>query len=288
MYKRLPLAPIFQAATLSQLANILRNEGWTPSTNSLVLLRPGKNRPPFFCVPGNLGNVFTDLGYLARHLGEEYTFYGLQDGLHNPIKIESIASHFIDEIRTVQPEGPYLLGGVCSGAVIAYEIARQFQAQEEHISFLAMIDPSPPRTSISNAYFGFSRFLVRRLWHRLWYRQKKDTQDTKVTTSMGLIEWITYLRLKAKVIGNLWTVKHYNPQSYYGQIHLFMAKETFNFDNDLRLKWRKWATEGADIHVIPGSHNTLTGDYNTPINEDEMRVLAKQLNSCINEVLVGY
>ena len=126
--KNLPLATLFQAPTIEQLANALRQTEGSSSWSSLVALQPHGYKPPFFCVPGNLGNVFVDLGDLAKHLGPDQPFYGLQDGIQNPAQIEALAVRYLDEIRTVQPEGPYLLGGVCSGSIVAFEMAQQLMA----------------------------------------------------------------------------------------------------------------------------------------------------------------
>jgi hypothetical protein len=109
--QNLPLAAFFQAPTVEQLANAIRKNqtGAVTSPSSLVALQPAGSKPPFFCVPGNLGNVFVDLGDLARHLGPDQPFYGLQDGLHNPSRIEAVAAYYLSESRSEQPEGPYCI-----------------------------------------------------------------------------------------------------------------------------------------------------------------------------------
>ena len=73
---------------------------------------------------------------LARHLGTEQPFYGLQaQGLDGKIpfytSIEEMAAHYLAEIRAVQPEGPYFLGGYCMGGTLAYHIAQELLAREE-------------------------------------------------------------------------------------------------------------------------------------------------------------
>jgi thioesterase domain-containing protein len=55
-------------------------------------------------------------------------------------RLSDMARHHIQKIRRVQPHGPYLLGGLCAGGVIAYEIARQLQKEGEQIAMLALID----------------------------------------------------------------------------------------------------------------------------------------------------
>jgi pyochelin synthetase len=91
----LALSTLFQAPTVEKLAALLRTEGWAPSWSSLVPIRAGGSRPPFYCVHGAGGNVllFHDL---ARSLGPDYPFYGVQahgmDGTRDYLKtVEQMA-----------------------------------------------------------------------------------------------------------------------------------------------------------------------------------------------------
>ena len=102
----LPLALLFQAPTVEQLANILRDENWSPSWSSLVPIQPGGSKPPFFWIHGDSSNAF-----LPRYLGPDQPFYSLehqaQDGTRaRYTQVETIAAHYLNEIRTVQPKGP--------------------------------------------------------------------------------------------------------------------------------------------------------------------------------------
>jgi amino acid adenylation domain-containing protein len=101
--RNFPLATLFQAPTVEQLAEFLRKDGWSPHWSSLVPIQPGGGKPPFFSVHGGGGNVllFRDL---AHRLGSDYPFYGLQsqglDGKGNYLRsVTEMASHYLDEIR---------------------------------------------------------------------------------------------------------------------------------------------------------------------------------------------
>jgi thioesterase domain-containing protein len=59
--------------------------------------------------------------------------------------IEEMAGHYLREIRKRQPRGPYFLGGLCAGGLIAFEVARQLEAQGEDIRSLALFEASPPQ-----------------------------------------------------------------------------------------------------------------------------------------------
>jgi hypothetical protein len=111
--KHLPLAALFQGATLAELARLIKSS--TDTTNPwapLVAIQPHGSKRPFFCVACAGGNVLY-FHQLARLLGEEQPFYGLQavglDGKTAPdTRVEDMASRYIQEIQAVQ-QIPYLL-----------------------------------------------------------------------------------------------------------------------------------------------------------------------------------
>jgi thioesterase domain-containing protein/acyl carrier protein len=279
LYEReLPLSALFQAPTIEQLADLLRQEGDTPQWNSLIPLQPQGSKPPFFCLPGNLGNVFTDLHYLPRYMSQDQPIYGLQDGVEAPSNVEALAVHYLQEVKSKQPQGPYFLGGICAGGVVAFEMARQLQSQGETISLLALIEPAPPRGPSLRSYVGFARTVLRRVTRRLGHH-------SSTLTRLESAEQKDFTRLKAKLIANSWALRQYAPQVYNGKIHLFLAEETIKTAKNPRFNWGKFAAAGTAIHQIPGNHDSVTGDNDTDIDEQGMQVLAGQLQTCIDEAL---
>ena len=142
--KSLPITVLFQAPTIEKLAQLLRQSGWSPTWSSLVACRQPGSSPPFFCVHG-IGGLVIGFRDLARHLGPDQPMYGFQaqgtDGKH-PIltRVEEMAAHYLQELRTVQPHGPYYLGGLSFGGWVAYEMAQQLRADGEQVGLLALID----------------------------------------------------------------------------------------------------------------------------------------------------
>jgi acyl transferase domain-containing protein/thioesterase domain-containing protein/acyl carrier protein len=114
----------------------------------------GGAKTPFFLVAGMFGNVL-NLRHLAQLLGGDRPFYGLQarglygDALPHSDFVEA-ARDYIAEMRQVQPEGPYLLGGFSGGGLIAWEIARQLEAAGEAVPLVVLLDtPVPLRPVLS-------------------------------------------------------------------------------------------------------------------------------------------
>jgi len=147
-HKRLPLATLLQAQTIAALAEVLRREHWEPSWHSLVPVRPGGSRPPFFLMHSHGGNVL-EYYPLANHLDADQPVYALQArGLDGRIvkgqSLEDMAAFYLDELRSLQPEGPYFLGGFCFGGLLALEAAQQLTAAGQQVALVVMIQTMNP------------------------------------------------------------------------------------------------------------------------------------------------
>ena len=139
--KDLPLATLFQAPTIEQLAKELRPQSQS-RYSTLVPIRTQGDRPPFFCVHGGEGSTLF-LHRLAREMPEDQPFYGIEpEGLDgrrfHRTTIPQMAAHYLAEIRKVQPHGPYSIGGYCFGGLVAFEMAQQLVAQGEQASLVAL------------------------------------------------------------------------------------------------------------------------------------------------------
>jgi thioesterase domain-containing protein len=241
-------------------------------------MRPTGSNPPLFVVPGNVGNVFTDLGDLARYLGPDQPFYGLQDGPQNPVRIEAVSLRYLEEIRRVQREGPYLLAGVCSGAIIAFEMAQRLQSQGQEVPFLAMIEPSSPSEPGPRTYLRFIKAQFRRYGGRLSHHAREMMQ-------LAPAERGQYSRLKLKVLANRWASRRYAPQPYPGRIDIYLTEASLRRVHNRQSTWSEYAIDGAQVHEIPGTHATVVGLYDTLIDEAHMRVLADKMNARIKASL---
>ncbi len=145
--KNITLATILKGPTVEQMARILRQQSHRDDS-ALVPIQTGGTRAPFFCVPGAGGNVIY-LHSLAQQLGPEQPFYGLQgaglDGESPPhTTVEEMADYYIAAMRSVQPAGPYHLGGHSLGGWVAYEMARRLERQGQAVAALAVIDTPAP------------------------------------------------------------------------------------------------------------------------------------------------
>ncbi|HEY5910145.1 MAG TPA: thioesterase domain-containing protein [Verrucomicrobiae bacterium] len=109
---------------------------------AIVPIQPRGSRPPVFAIAGHNGDVFC-FRALARSLGEDQPFYGLQppglDGHKDPFdRIQDLAEYFASEIRAFQPAGPCVIVGYCAGGTPAFELARVLHRKGATLNSLSL------------------------------------------------------------------------------------------------------------------------------------------------------
>jgi amino acid adenylation domain-containing protein len=301
----LPLATLLQAPTVGALAELLRTDGWSPSWSSLVPIEPGGSRPPFFCVHGAGGNVvlFRDL---ARNLAPDYPFYGLQpqglDGGSHFTSVEKMASHYLDEIRELQPEGPYFLGGYCLGGLIAFEIAQRLQADGQRVAFLGMIDSlncngTPIHMSfgrriihfIEKARFHWANVAPLSLRDRLSYGRNKllvawerGLSRLRIMASHGAsrLSFGNNGDGKAVFLHDVNEQAHfrYRPKVYSGKITLFGLRKNHSYVTDPQMGWGGLANGGMDLIELPMYPGGI-------FIEPHVQATATRLKECLDQAM---
>ncbi|MFJ8159311.1 amino acid adenylation domain-containing protein [Streptomyces sp. NPDC096136] len=173
-----PLSEFVSAPTVAELARRLRSGGAVTAFDPLVPIRPaGSKRPVFFVHPMG-GNVLCYVRF-AKYLEEDQPFYALQaaggDPGTEPLRsVEEIAASYVEAMRRVQPNGPYVVGGWSFGGFVAFEIARRLRAAGEEVARLVLLDttalnPGRRLTTGDEALLGWF------FWELLWLRRGGDS-----------------------------------------------------------------------------------------------------------------
>src|SRR5690348_7451803 len=169
--RELPLSILFEKPTVEHLAQALREELDTHAHSPLVSIQPEGSRLPIFFVHVGSGQVLCYVD-LARRLGPDQPFYGLQDPhLYTrefpDVPIEEMSDHYVESVRQIQPHGPYLLGGWSFGGVVVLEMATQLKNQGEEVAWLGVLDAASPDWIRRRADLDHDAALLRILAHEM-------------------------------------------------------------------------------------------------------------------------
>ncbi|MFT3965609.1 MAG: beta-ketoacyl synthase N-terminal-like domain-containing protein [Sphingobium sp.] len=175
--KNLPLAALLDSPTVAALARAIDPEATAAAPEGedgtvveapgrdIVTIRTGGALTPIFFVHDGLGETLLYRG-LALRLDRGRPVYGIEP-LRNPgggfahTRIAEMAANYIVRMKTVQPDGPYLLSGLCAGGVIAFEMARQLRDGGDSVAFVGIIDAAD--VALPRRPFYITRARIRRV-----------------------------------------------------------------------------------------------------------------------------
>jgi len=155
----IPISQIFERPTIAELAPLLREQGQAIPSSCCIRIRASGSHPPLFFLPG-AGGMASYLYPLAQVLDPDIPFIAFQaqglDGLSVPhANVEAMATHYVELMLGIQPQGPYFLGGHCLGAQVAFVMARQLRARGASIGLLTLVNAAAPSLVKSAALFQF-------------------------------------------------------------------------------------------------------------------------------------
>jgi amino acid adenylation domain-containing protein len=271
--RQLPLDTFwYEDGTIEHLAHRLTNRNDVPLWSAPVPIKANGVRRALFC-PHIVGGHLFFYDVLARHLSDDQPVYGLPargvDGSVAPdTDIEAMATYCIDNMRKVQPFGPYRLMGYCSGGAIAFEMARQLRTRGEQVEFLALLDADAP---------GFYLLeLLQTAWQLLRLANIRLVQQRLyrfVLQNLGL----SHLRKFQTVTeAHFWAYLGYKRQPYPGRAHIFSPTEGPRW-RGADLGWGRLITGGMTIHPIPGRHGDM-------VTERSVATLAEELGTCLAQL----
>ena len=288
---RLPLATLFQASTIQALARVLRRELGSSPERSLVAVRPGGSLPPTFWVHPAGGGVLCYAG-LAHRLGSDRPFYALQarEPIGETPLLPALAAAYVEELRVLQPAGPYQLGGWSLGGLIAFEMARQLRQDGQEVSPLLLLDTHLPDPGLAPERMS-PRQLLAALALQLGIEPEKLAAEQERlgdgdaagqlqpllarTHEIGAVPADFRLedlrRIYGVFLANLRAAAAYRPQPFDGRILLFRARD--GADPHL---WRPLVAGGLEVVDVPGDHYSM-------LREPHLDTLASRLQERLME-----
>lgn len=266
--RRLPPSSIFESPSVRQFAALISGVTAEASDKFIVPLQPFGNRPPFFLI-----SEYLDIG---RFIDNNQPIYGLFIGV--PImtklpqmKFADIARLCLEEMRIIQPSGPYFIGGHCFGSVLAFQIAMDLSARGEQVAYLGMFDPPAPIAIGPQSESSINRYL---------YTITSMLNRNPLHIPEFIMSKINNLRLlrERRLIGQdpISAYSTFTPKPINIDVEMFFAKDSYyryRPESDPRLAWSKWC-KSLIIHETSGDHITFC---RAPAVEDLAELLGNRL-----------
>jgi thioesterase domain-containing protein/acyl carrier protein len=296
----LPLASLLEAPTVRGQAQLVRKYRGNSSPESVKQAQQGSRQLPFFFLGGD--PTFRPLSQRLSELREFHSL-GLRMSvlakLRDPTSLESIAEQFVQSIRERCPEGPYMLGGWCAHGLLAYECARQLQAQGQEVAQVLLLEAVNPVRM--KQYSGWKRRIARAqlkfhlLKFEYAYLQQLNSAQTRHYIAGRTAQKLARIRqsllrvlkaakfypeLEDPTSGNPLDALYaaaakYHPQAHSGPVVLIRSTQrTFGFGHVLDLGWSEILGNQLEICETPGNHYTIY----MPPNVD---ALAHKMNMCL-------
>ena len=268
--RRMTFASVFEAPTIELFAAALRKASAPAPTVEVVPIQTAGFKPPFFGI--RWGSLWRPV---SEHLGADQPILcvdfdqSIVGQLHQPYSLEEFAGHVVQAIRDHRPQGPYLLGGFCDNALLAYESARQLLNQGQQVDLLAIVDAR------NHFYFRHNPYLVAHKPFRqrlaakfLKLRALKKTEAALYLTDLLQGVWrelirrvkVPFARARARRNSTKLTdieqilafaSAMYKPKPYGGRVAVLRADTKL----DPALSgWRDVVTGPIETHELGGSH----------------------------------
>lgn len=254
----------------------LRNNGLN---ELLAPLKVTGDRTPLFMVhpPGGIVVCYREL---AAHLPDDQPMYAIRArGLHGkeelPSTMQAMAAEYVEAIRSVRPEGPYVIGGWSVGGVIAMEVAQQLIADGNEVEGLILLDSSIPSGASDlvpaedQANVGLEYGIDLSLDELLQLPSEEQLPFLwQHAEKLGVLDQNTPADVAARAIDDLKTLFHhhlklttqYKMQPIETRIVLFRPTDVpFETEGSSDRGWSH-LSEGVDVISTPGHHHSMVQD----------------------------
>lgn len=278
--RTIPVSSIFRAPTIATLANLLRDHAVSEPDPVIMQLGQGGGEIPFFAVaaPGA-----DSLGYalLARHLGDQQTTYKLQGpgpGIwERPLEqaeVRTLAEQYIRAMQTVQPHGPYCVGGMCDGVRIAQEMIVQLESLGEEVALFAILDTWVLENSQVQILWAIDYYLERlRAFAYFPLSQKISTLQRTFKrlvggNGSGKTEWDQAY----------WPDESFHPPQFRASVLLFKRpRQPFYYVRDPEMGWGMRSTGGVEICEVRCRHFHI-------LRQPHVGVIAERLSARLHKI----
>jgi thioesterase domain-containing protein len=279
--KQIPVSAIFRAPTIAEFAPLLRENIVSQPEPIFLALQEGDGDIPFFAVASPGTDTF-GLSLLARHMAQDQSVYKLQ-GLE-PIaagrpfskdELRTLAQKYVAAMRSVQPHGPYCLGGMCEGVLIAQEIILTLEAQGEEIGLFAIFDT-----------WVLENSQIPALWAIDYYRQRFHLfrglpREERRATIKRAIKRLLFKNGESSGSGwnhAYWPGEDFEDPRFQAPVLLFKrARQPYYYIRDREMGWGARSASGVEIHELECGHADI-------LRQPHVEVLGQILTARLQEI----
>ncbi|CEM28128.1 unnamed protein product [Vitrella brassicaformis CCMP3155] len=315
---KLGLAQLLKASTVRGLAalveekrnNAEKQSRWHKCVIEITPKQPGSTRRPLFLVHPAGGHVLC-YAPIGRHMGPDFPLYGVQAtgfaaGEEPNQTVEAMARLYADAITTVEPSGPYRVGGWSFGGVVAYATCLELMRRGHTVEICAVLDSWRP-IILDKAKEITDQYLVgvcSRVFGGMFGQDNLVTDEELASVEGGHGAQIDYIIDKARqvgifpadveqsenrrilevLVGTLRATYSYKPPRFPGTVTCFRAMEKHLHAPDPQLVWVElfaiMDADKVDVRQCAGSHYTF-------IVEPHVKALAHNIRDALLELEGG-
>jgi len=261
---------LLETATVARLAEQINNSVNLRQFDVILPIRSeGILKPIFFMHPGS-GLSQCYIGFL-KYLDRERPIYGLQSRSFTASRgavqsIEELAVDYHNEIRKIQPTGPYHLAGWSIGGHIAFAVANVIQRLGDEVALLSLFDSTPffsdeientdahaSPTLLDFAYDMFGEYLgsqyttLQTLYDRL-------RQDDRLPPLLSEDQFPVLLQ---NMRDALTQGQKFVPMKYIGNLLIFIATKNETEIRSVLEKWQPYVDGMICYHPIACEHGEM-------------------------------
>lgn len=275
----LPPSLLVWAPTIALLAEALRGGEREAGVPAVIAIQPRGSGPPLVLVEPEDGTTNVYAG-LVRALGDARPVWRLDPPRGEMTSVAALAAGHVRTLTEARPEGPYLVGGFCFGAVVALEMARQLRAEGRDVRHVALIGVGPydfPTLVSASATAGFGR-LVPRLGRRVrqvrTYPVRRRLRHCRrwMAVKAGGPRPVLFAARRAAAMAR------YAPRPLPGHATLYLsAGETAAYSDDPAGDWAGLCDD-ARVDTFPGPHRELLRE---PVLGELARRIARDIDASL-------
>jgi thioesterase domain-containing protein len=270
---KLPLQTIFKSPTIKELAAVIENEESNLEWKPVVMFRKGGNKPPLFCLHMHNGNIYR-WKVLEKYLPDDQPIYAIQpkalDSKQTPHRnIVEQAAYYLEEVKKIQPHGPYHFVGLCYGGTVAFEMALQLESRNEKPALIFMVNNYAPleNQKLYRMTKGFERFFQMNFSEKMSYALGKNRELGKKIKdkAMGLFSKKTpdtnnpveQNQEDIRVIHTLALMAYQPVRKLNGNVFIVRVGGTVEDSEfyDETIGWKKWVNGKIEVVQVEGSNN---------------------------------